>query len=74
MVLILGGCNLKQTFHVLSDALVQTYNVFHICLGVAGRLNPEPRVLVAPPIWFSPSPFDVETYPCCVKRYFRNVP
>jgi creatinine amidohydrolase len=42
-------------------------NVTHICLEVARRLNPEPRVLVAPPIWFSPSPFDVEVYPCCVK-------
>lgn len=42
-------------------------NVTHMCLEAARRLNPNPRVLVAPPIWFSPSAWDVETYPCSVR-------
>jgi creatinine amidohydrolase len=42
-------------------------NVHHMCLEVAKRLNPDPRLLVAPPIWFSPSPHNVETHPCCIR-------
>lgn len=34
-----------------------------ICLGIAEKLNPSPRVLVSPPFWFLPSFFDCEKYP-----------
>ena len=37
-----------------------------ISLGIAEKLNPSPRVLVSPPVWFAPSFFDCEKYPYCL--------
>jgi len=51
-------------------------NVNEILLEAARRTNPEPRVLVSAPVWFSPSPFDVEKFPGCVgikKETFARV-
>ena len=42
-------------------------NVTQILVGVAKRTNPEPRVMVAPPVWFSFSPFDPQTFPGSVR-------
>ena len=42
-------------------------NITKMLLKVAECLNPEPRTIVAPPIWFSPSPFDVSKLPICIK-------
>lgn len=51
-------------------------NVHQILLETARRVNPAPRVLVSAPVWFSPSPFDVEKFPGCVgirKETFARV-
>jgi creatinine amidohydrolase len=42
-------------------------NTQSILMGVAGETNPNPRTLVAPPIWFSPSPFEPALYPFNVR-------
>ncbi len=43
-----------------------TSNVWAICCGVAEQVNPNPRVLVAPLVWFSPSPFDSAHLPVSI--------
>lgn len=42
-------------------------NVTQILVGVVRQTNPQPRVLVAPPIWFSFSPFDPQTFPGSIR-------
>lgn len=42
-------------------------SVTAIVLEVAKQVNPNPRTLVAAPIWFSPSPFEPLVYPGCIK-------
>lgn len=42
-------------------------NVTQILVGVAERTNPEPRAIVAPPVWFSFSPFDPQAFPGSVR-------
>jgi creatinine amidohydrolase len=42
-------------------------NVTQILLKVAATVNPQPRVLVSAPVWFSFSPFDPQTYPGTIR-------
>jgi creatinine amidohydrolase len=42
-------------------------NTFNILIGVARETNPNPRTVVGPPIWFSPSPFDPAPHPFNVR-------
>ncbi len=42
-------------------------NCLAICLAAAEKVNPDVRCVVAAPVWWSISPFDVSQYPGCIR-------
>jgi creatinine amidohydrolase len=42
-------------------------NCLAICLAAAEAVDPNPRCVVAAPVWWSISPFDITVYPGCIR-------
>jgi creatinine amidohydrolase len=42
-------------------------NVLAVCLATAEQVDPSPRCVVAAPVWFSISPFDVRQFPGTIR-------